>query len=217
VDVVFDPIKSGNNVDYNLKLFELARITGAMNIVECGVRYGNSTMVFLKYCKAYGGILQSVDTSSCGATKRYVEIAGLQDYWEFHQMNDLKWKPTGSIDLVFIDTTHVFAHTLAELRKFTVYSSIVAFHDTRYTPAVFKAMKTWWRENREWSFLEGPCWGMSDRAFYDYGYGMMIRDSGVMRILRNSPLLELEVVREYGPQVAKLDSVFEVGKNAKSE
>ena len=104
-----------------------------------GVRTGESTRVFLEVAKKFNSKIYSVDLSE------KPNIEGF-DNWHFHQGDDLSFgkeltennrfpdgRPFSGIDLLFIDTSHEFEHTLKELEIFFPLMSdkgLVVLHDT---------------------------------------------------------------------------------------
>lgn len=106
-------------------------------IVELGVRGGESTFVFERAAKAVGANLLSVDMNDCKNASSWPE-------WNFVQSDDVafagqfgdycskkNWQP--QIDLLFIDTSHEYEHTKAEIQAWLPFVSeqgLVVFHDT---------------------------------------------------------------------------------------
>lgn len=106
-------------------------------IVELGVARGGSTQVFAAVARLCGARLVSVDLSDCSGALPWED-------WLFVQQDDLEfarefapWCRTRSlepvIDVLFIDTSHLFDHTLAEIRAYFPFladHAKVFFHDT---------------------------------------------------------------------------------------
>jgi predicted O-methyltransferase YrrM len=118
------PILSMLITEFNLK-----------QIVELGTRNGNSTLVLLEAAKRIGGRVMSVDVEPCLEARRRVMEAGLNDSWRFLEGDDLELGPSDippEINLLFIDTNHIYIQTISELRKFLPYlaeGSWIALHD----------------------------------------------------------------------------------------
>jgi len=118
-------------------IYDEAMRTKPKLIVELGVRGGESTFVFERVAKQFGAKLVSVDINNCLKSCMY-------DQWLFVQESDIvfakrfkefarqhKFDP--SIDLLFIDTSHLYEHTVEEIRLWFPYLSAgakVIFHDT---------------------------------------------------------------------------------------
>jgi len=113
-------------------LAELLMITKPKTIVELGTESGNSTRVFLEYIKHFGATLVSVDIDpNCADYKQegYTRvIADDVEYAKTYQNGSNK-----EIDLLFIDTSHIYEHTMKELELYIPLMSskgIICFHDT---------------------------------------------------------------------------------------
>lgn len=108
---------------------------GLRRIVELGTRDGNSTLALLEAAYSIGGHVTSVDIQPCALAKSRVAAAGLTDLWTFLQANDMQLSPPqipAVIDFLFIDTTHLYEPTKAELNKYFAYlreGSWIALHD----------------------------------------------------------------------------------------
>jgi cephalosporin hydroxylase len=115
-------------VDHLPRFVELVVETDAQHVIELGTRYGVSTVAWLYGLKATGGRLTSVDVGP----KPDLDFPD----WEFHQADDLD---TGLLDhlepadIVFIDTSHVYEHTLDELHAYVDLvrpGGYIVCHDT---------------------------------------------------------------------------------------
>ena len=88
----------------------------ARNVIELGVRSGNSTAAWLHALEGRGGHLWSVDIVS---PTRWV---GVFPHWTFLLGDDISLDVLDRlppiVDIVFIDTSHEYAHTLAELIEY---------------------------------------------------------------------------------------------------
>lgn len=85
----------------------------AQHVIELGTRSGVSTVAFLHALESTGGRLTSVDIDAPPALEH--------DRWTFVQSDDLNPAliPTlEQADIVFIDTSHTYEQTLAELRVY---------------------------------------------------------------------------------------------------
>jgi cephalosporin hydroxylase len=124
---------------YNLTVKEKPKF-----IVELGVRGGESTFVFEKAAKRFDAYLLSVDIEDidfyCGYSK-----------WIFFKGDDIQLgksflsfvkekKLPEKIDVLFIDTSHRYDHTVLEIETWFPYLSdngLVIFHDTNIS-TIFK-------------------------------------------------------------------------------
>lgn len=109
-------------------------------IVEAGVRGGESTIAFekvLQFCNAH---LLGIDIEpACNAVYKRCphSLFVCMDDLEFgkYYKHNLQFKR--KIDVIFIDTSHLYAHTLAEIKLFAPMlnkNGILMFHDSNVTP-----------------------------------------------------------------------------------
>lgn len=106
-------------------------------IVELGVRGGESTKALLLAAEQHGAHVISVDIADCSK-------AAASDCWTFIQSDDIafgnnfaEWVQakglSSGIDVLFIDTSHAYEHTLAEIHTWFPHlasGAKVLFHDT---------------------------------------------------------------------------------------
>lgn len=106
-------------------------------IVELGVRGGKSTAVFEQVSEAYGSTIVSGDIDDCSRVSQ-------NRRWHFFRDDDVHLaemfpqhcRALGilpEVDLLFVDTSHYYEHTVEEIRAwFPLLSSRakVMFHDT---------------------------------------------------------------------------------------
>jgi hypothetical protein len=106
-------------------------------IVELGVRGGEATFVLERVARRCRAPLVSVDIADCSTVSQY-------ERWHFVQEDDVAFgrrvaawcREQGlpeNIDLLVIDTTHLYEHTLAEIEAWFPHLSptaVVMFHDT---------------------------------------------------------------------------------------
>jgi cephalosporin hydroxylase len=144
--------------DHLITLFlETAAVRPSM-IVELGVRSGESTVAFSKVSDLFGSHLISVDLEDCSqacVSKHQIfvksdDIKFSQEFIEWCEIRNL----SPSIDVLFIDTSHEFGHTLAEMKNWFPLLSPhckVFFHDTNMSTVYFRKDRTigvGWQNNR---------------------------------------------------------------------
>ncbi len=122
------------------------------NILELGVRTGESTVALTEAASAIEGHVFSVDLYDCVEAKRRIRDFGLEKRWTFIQGNDLEvaaeW--TTPIDHLFIDTTHLYSHTLLELEAFESHvrkGGFISLHDSVSSTGVIEAVKEFVRRH----------------------------------------------------------------------
>ncbi len=110
------------------------------SVVELGVRSGDSTFVFERVVDVSGGYILSADIEDCSETSSHerrffvqeddIRLAKrFKDFCRSGQLFD-------EIDLLFIDTSHEYEHTCAEIAAWFPHVSdrgVVIFHDTNLT------------------------------------------------------------------------------------
>jgi predicted O-methyltransferase YrrM len=100
----------------------------AQTVVELGVRSGNTTAPFLAAVQKTGGHLWSVDIN---VPAWPLEFYG-RDFATLIVGDDLAVADQlpDQIDVLFIDTSHHYQHTLDELRLYGPRSTAILLHDT---------------------------------------------------------------------------------------
>ncbi len=115
------------------RLFDTARGYAKPEILELGTRRGESTCALLAAAEESGGHVWSVDVDPPDVPAHW---AG-SPLWAFTVAHDMELEvPAGyGCDVLFVDTSHEFLHTLAELRKFVPLvraGGVALFHDTEF-------------------------------------------------------------------------------------
>lgn len=125
-------------------------------IIEAGVREGDSTKAFAKAMSFSEARLIGLDIESCPDTA-YAKLKNSQ----FMQMDDLQFPnyyqsvpslKSHNLDIIFIDTSHYYDHTLAEISKFVpvlAKNGFLLFHDSYMSPL----------RNFQWYCIEGTTFG----------------------------------------------------------
>jgi len=111
------------------------------NILELGVRDGNSTLCILMGLKQSGNSapMVSVDIESCDNAILRVQTLGIANNWKFVCMDDREFTKQYQIptDFIFLDTSHTHEHTLWELENYApllTQNGVMVCHDTKSCP-----------------------------------------------------------------------------------
>ena len=158
-------------------LHDTARSYPRVRVLELGTRSGNSTMAFLAAADAAGGHVWSGDVTDVSRDLRFSGIP----LWTFVCGDDMdpavQAQLPAEVDVFFLDTSHEYDHTLAELRAYmprVASGGVALFHDTNLAgwggnpprkdcPEVAQALNDWCAETgRSWENLPG-----------EYGLGMI--------------------------------------------
>lgn len=121
-------------VDHLPYFVELCVERDAKQVIELGVRSGNSTIAWLYGLEQTGGELWSVDIDPAPPIEA--------DRWFFIRASDLDVAGSlpDDVDIVFIDTLHYYEHTLAELELYVPKvkpGGVVVMHDTELNQSYF--------------------------------------------------------------------------------
>jgi predicted O-methyltransferase YrrM len=123
--------------EYLSFLYEQARSRPGVRVLELGTRKGNSTLAFMAGAKEAGGHVWSVDIANViRDSEGMMPWAGVSQ-WTFICGDDMdeavQAQLPAEVDVLFIDTSHEYEHTLAELRAYMprlASGGIALFHDT---------------------------------------------------------------------------------------
>jgi predicted O-methyltransferase YrrM len=128
--------------EHLMTLYMLTRQMRLLNILELGVRTGESTVALLLAAKDIGGTVTSIDIVDCPEARSKVDSLGLSKWWRFVKGDDLEVEWHVSIDHLFIDTAHTYEQTLKELQRFEpqVRNGIITLHDIVAFPDVLQAI-----------------------------------------------------------------------------
>ena len=127
-------------VDHLPTLVDLVVEHDCQHVIELGTRTGVSTIAFLYALEQTGGSLLSIDLDGR-------PLIGDWPHWDFVQGDDLDpqiFAQCDLTDLVFIDTSHGYRHTLQELY---LYSHLVrrpglmVLHDTELEHPIGEPLK----------------------------------------------------------------------------
>ena len=127
----FRRAQSGSDISAHLpRLFELAS-RPHVKVIELGVRRGDSTSAFLAAAEEQGGEVWSVDISEPRVPAEWRDLP----FWYLTVGDDLEVSDRlpDQVDIVFIDTSHTFEQTKAELELYVGKvkpGGVMVLHDT---------------------------------------------------------------------------------------
>lgn len=148
-DINIHAKKQSDISDHLTNLFTEAAAMQPSMIVELGVRSGESTVALSRVANLFGSHLISVDLEDCSR-------ACSSDHQVFVKSDDVTFAKeftdwcerrnyASSIDVLFIDTSHEFDHTVAEIQHWFPLLSPhckVVFHDTNMSTVYFRRNRT---------------------------------------------------------------------------
>ena len=125
--------------EYLPLLHDAARSYPQARVLELGSRKGNSTLAFLAGAEESGGHVWSCDIDDVTAGPgRDGPWAGCER-WTFIHGDDMhpavRAKLPAEVDVLFIDTSHEYEHTLGELEAYmprVAPGGVALFHDTKF-------------------------------------------------------------------------------------
>lgn len=192
--------------DHLTTLFIEALAAKPRLIVELGVRGGESTFVLERVARLTNAKLVSADIEDCSGSSSYAD-------WTFVQMDDIAFARTfpswcaernitPEIDVLFIDTSHLYDHTVQEIESWFPLTSShakVLLHDTNMRSIYFRrdgSMGVTRNNNRGViAALEQHFQKKFDERtdFVDYRHGWLIRhfaNSSGLTVLEKTDLLK---------------------------
>lgn len=138
-EAYLDRLSKWSDIQEYLPFFyELARTSLCPTILELGTRSGNSTIAFLAGARESEGHVWSGDIAE--VIRNPVGMLPWKDTpeWTFICGDDMDPEISGQfpelVDIFFLDTSHEYEHTLAELREYmprVAPGGIALFHDTK--------------------------------------------------------------------------------------
>ena len=122
--------------EYMPLLHKVASSYPNVRVLELGARRGNSTVAFLAAAEAVNGNVTSVDIDRVTDYPEMAPLVGCPA-WTFIPGSDIEEAVQArlplEVDVLFIDTSHEYEHTLTELRMYiprVVKGGVALFHDT---------------------------------------------------------------------------------------
>jgi cephalosporin hydroxylase len=119
-------------------LHETAKSYDRVRVLELGSRKGNSTLAFLAAAEETGGHVWSGDISNVLLDPEGMRPWFPHERWTFTCGDDMdpavQARFPAEVDVLFIDTSHEYLHTLEECRVYVprvVPGGVALFHDTR--------------------------------------------------------------------------------------
>lgn len=137
-DAYLDRLSRWSDIqEYLPFLHEQARSREGVRVLELGTRRGNSTLAFLAGAQESGGHVWSADTYACDRDPEGMLPWARCPWWTFTRGDDtdaaVQSLLPAQCDVLFIDTSHEYEHTLAELRAYmpaVTPGGVALFHDT---------------------------------------------------------------------------------------
>lgn len=158
-------------------LYEAVIARPEAKVLELGVRSGNSTAALLASADKVNGHVWSVDIDESHSYPPEWKASGRWTFICADDMTvDLSLLPARP-DVLFIDSSHEFDHTVAELRRFiplVAEGGVALFHDT---------LLTWDHEEYQVpqaldAFCEEAGLAWTERSIPPYGLGEILHPNG---------------------------------------
>jgi predicted O-methyltransferase YrrM len=157
--------------EYLPLFYSLARTYPAVRVLELGSRKGNSTLAFLAGAEESGGHVWSNDIDDIACDPDGMGPWAGSPLWTFIHGDDMdpqvQARLPQQVDVLFIDTSHEYEHTVRELGVFmprVAPGGVALFHDTRFVfadwdgslPPVGRAVDEYCaRTGKKWLDLPG--------------------------------------------------------------
>lgn len=126
---------NGDSDKHIMTLFSIALGGKSKNIIELGVRNGNTTLPLILAAKLNGGKVTSVDINET----EFQCPKDLKDIWTFVKSDAVEFlskiNPNETIDLLYIDDWHSYDHVKKEIEILDTLvspSTIILLHDLMY-------------------------------------------------------------------------------------
>jgi cephalosporin hydroxylase len=123
--------------EYLPLMYGMAKSYDKVRVLEFGSRKGNSTLAFLAAAEMAGGHVWSNDINNITGDPEGMLPWFPNEYWTFTCGNNMnpavQDRLPAECDVLFIDTSHEYEHTLEECRAFVprvAPDGVALFHDT---------------------------------------------------------------------------------------
>lgn len=119
-------------------MFEWIMKKGWNYVLELGVWQGHSTIPLLIAMWLNNGFLHSIDIRNDSIRvdewlhKAHTEF--LKKYWKFTKADSMVLDVKDRFDMVYLDTSHKYEDTVAELNKFSKVTDYIFCHDYKLKP-----------------------------------------------------------------------------------
>lgn len=137
-------------------LYLLCLLRKPKTILELGCRTGNTTMPLLYSASQYGGHVTSVDIETWPELKTFLDDnKELKKYWTFIESDDIKLEWKQNVDFLYIDTSHIYEHTIEELKKYEPLvnsGGTIVLHDI-FEKEVSKAISDYFKDRKDFKYI----------------------------------------------------------------
>lgn len=147
-------------------LYDTAKSYDQVRVLELGSRKGNSTLAFLAAAEEAGGHVWSADIANVILDPEGLQPWSRHERWTFTCGDDMDPAVQAVLpavaDVFFLDTSHEYEHTLAELRAYmprVAPGGVALFHDTN--------LKYW--PGYDWNRDVSPVWAALDEYCAETG------------------------------------------------
>jgi len=127
-------------------MYKIILMNNLRTILDLGTNYGFITRWLVIGAFQNNGLVTSVDIHDRNL-KSYFKYYEIDNHFKFIKADDRTLKWTKKVDLLFIDTSHKYEHTLFELNKYAKFAKMVFLHDILLEKDVRKAAREFAEKN----------------------------------------------------------------------
>lgn len=139
-------------------------------MVELGCRTRNTAIPLLYAAQQFGGYVYNIDIEKWSELEAFSkDYDQLVTNWTFIESDNLKLEWNKPIDFLYIDTSHIYDHTLKELQKYeplVTLGGIIIFHDISMNE-VSQAISDYFVDRKDIEYI---------RYFNNNGLGIIIKN-----------------------------------------